>query len=288
VSPRVLRLVRSLAAVAAVVVAVVALTGGVAWLGHRAADTGPGVPEPSRGHDFDLKLTYVGVTPAGPRLFSETHTVPDARQSQLTVAVTALMTDSPTDDDYRNYLLASHTRAHATQRDGTITIDFAKPLVRGPDMSDATADMVLQAIAHTADDAVGSDVPVRFSVAGHRVSSLLGIDASRPVVPVRDASVESAVSIAAPGEDTFAKAAPIVRGRASSEDGRVYWEVFRKDGLVKVAHGRSAPGRCCEFTPFVFPLPTLPRGSPYLLVVGDHEALGDGGTTVDTKEFSVR
>lgn len=279
-----IRAARSLAVIAAVVLAVVALTGGISWLGHRASG-GPGDPRPSPGRNLDLELSYVGLTPAGPRLFTETHAVPGSRDPALTVAIRALLTDSPRDDDYRNYLLRSHLHAKAVERDGTITIDFSAPPQRGSDMSDATVRMVVQALVHTADSAVGSEVPVRFAVAGKPVSSLLGVDTSRSIEPVDDSSVISPVAIDSPGETSLTRGDGAVRGRASTADGRVHWAVY-EDAARPVASGRSEPGRCCELVPFTFRLPDLAPGA-YTLVVGDGPDLTSDSTTVDTKHFGV-
>ena len=279
---------RGLLVTAAVVVAVVALTGGVASFAHRVSDTGPRVPQPKPVRHLDLDLAYVGRTPAGPRLFMETHEVPDTRQPALTVAISALMTDRPRDDDYRNYLLSTRVRAKASEHTGIVTIDFSGTPHRAADVDDAVARIVIQAMVRTADQAVGSAAPVGFTVAGHPVESILGVDTSRPIAPADPATVDSPVSIDTPGDNSFAHPGSAVRGRASTPDGRVYWAVYRIDGLVLAGHGASAAGRCCEFTPFTFKLPDLPRGSPYVLVVGSEPDLGDGGTTKDTKEFSIR
>src|SRR6059058_2493829 len=92
---------RGLLAATAVVAAVVVLTGGVAWFGHRVSTTGTRVPQPGPGRHVDVDLAYVGLTPAGPRLFTERHEVPDVREPVLNVAISALMTERPRDDDYR-------------------------------------------------------------------------------------------------------------------------------------------------------------------------------------------
>ncbi len=278
----------ALPGVAAVVAAVVVLTGGMAWFGHRASTTGTRVPQPGPGRHLDVELAYVGRTPTGPRLFTETHEVPDTRQPALTVAIGALMTERPRDDDYRNYLLSSGVRATASEHRGVVTIDFSGPPHRAADVQDAVARIVLQAMVHTADQAVGAAAPVSFTVAGHPTRRVLGVDTRRPISPASPATIDSPVAVDVPGDNSFVHSGSAVRGRASTPDGRVYWAVYRTDGLVLAGHGQSAAGRCCEFTPFTFSLPTLPRGSPYVLVVGNKPDLGDGGTTTDTKEFSIR
>ncbi len=277
---------QSLLTTAGVVVAVVALTGGVALLGHRATTTGPFTPEPVRS--LELTLAYVGRTPAGPKLFTETHAVPDPQGPALTVAVAALTSDWPHDDDYRNYLLASHTSATASEQDGTIVIDFRTTPRRGPDMDDAIARMALQAVVRTVDDAVGDAVPVRFRIAAvptHPPSSAW--TPASPCAPRRPATVDSPVEIDSPVENGSLASGASVRGRASTADGRVYWAVYRNSGLVLVGKGRSAAGRSGEFTPYSFTLPALAHGQTYVLVVGTGPNLGGGGTVVDTKEFSV-
>lgn len=277
-----------LAATAAVVAAVVVLTGGVAWFGHRVSTTGTRVPQPGPGRHVDVDLAYVGLTPSGPRLFTETHEVPDVHEPALTVAIGALMSERPRDDDYRNYLTATKVRATASEHDGTVAIDFSATPHRTAGLSDAVARMVVQSMVRTADQAIGSAAPVRFTVDGKQAPRVLGVDTSRPVRPADPATIDSPVAIETPDDNSFVHSGSVVRGRASTPDGRVYWAVYRNDGLVLAGHGRSAAGACCTFTPFTFRLPALTRGSPYVLVVGSEPDLGDGGTTVDTKEFSIR
>ena len=275
-------------ATAAVVVAVVVLTGGVAWFGHRVSTTGTRVPQPGPGRHVDVDLAYVGLTPAGPRLFTETHEVPDVRKSVLTIAIGALMTERPRDDDYRNYLTATRVRATASEQDGTIAIDFSATPTRAAGISDTVARTVLQAMVRTADQAVGASAPVRFTVDGKEVEKVLGVDTRRPLRAADPATTDSPVAIETPDDNSFVHSGSVVRGRAATRDGRVYWAVYRSAGLVLAGHGRSVAGPCCTFTPFTFRLPVLSRGSPYVLVVGSDADLGDGGTTVDTKEFSIR
>jgi hypothetical protein len=279
---------RGLPATAAVVVAVVALTGGMAWFGQRVSTPGPRVPQPGPGRHVDVDLAYVGLTPAGPRLFTETHQVPDTQQSDLTVAIGALMTERPRDDDYRNYLLSSTVRAAASEHDGTVTIDFSTAPRRAPGVTNAIARIVLQSMVRTADQAVGTAAPVRFTVGGEETEKVLGVATGRPLRPADPATIDSAVAVETPSDNSFVHSGSVVRGRALTPDGRVYWAVYRNAGLVLAGHGRSDAGPCCTFAPFTFRLPTLTRGSPYVLVVGSEPDLGDGGTTVDTKEFSIR
>jgi hypothetical protein len=273
---------------AAVVAAVVVLTGGMAWYGHRVSTTGTRLPQPGPGRQLDVELAYVGRTPAGPRLFTETHEVPDSREQPLTVAIRSLMTERPHDDDYRNYLLAMRVRATASEHAGLVDVDFSAPPHRAADVTDAVARIVLQAMVRTVDQAVGATVPVRFTVRGHPARRVLGVDTSRPVAPADPATTDSPVAIETPADNSFVHSGSEVLGRSSTPDGRVYWAVYRTDGLVLAGHGRSDAGRCCTPTPFSFRLPTLTRGSPYVLVVGSAPDLGDGGTSVDTKEFSIR
>ena len=274
-------------AAAGVVAAVVALTGGMAWLGHRTTTTAPRPPGPPPTRTVEITLAYVGSTPIGPRLFTEVHTLPAPHEPALKAAVDALMNGSPHDDDYRNYLLASRTTAAVREQDGVVTVSFHRPPARLPDERGATARMVLQAIVRTVDLAVGSDVPVRFEVAGRPTATVLGVDTRDPVRAAPAAEVDSPVQIEAPGEAAFVTSGAVVRGRASTADGRVYWAVYRTSGLVLVGRGRSAAARCCTFTPYSFRLPRLTRGETYLLAVGSGPDLG-GSTVVDTKQFSVR
>ena len=281
---------RGLPGMAAVVAAVVVLTGGMAWYGHRVSTTGTRLPQPGPGRHLDVELAYVGRTPAGPRLFTETHEVPDTRERPLTVAIGALMTDRPRDDDYRNYLLST-AGARQGQRARTASSRSTSPRPRTgpPTSSDAVARIVLQAMVRTVDQAVGAAAPVRLHrrrppgetrpgrrhqpadracrPGHHRLPGL-----HRHPRPTTPSSIPARRCSGVPRPPTAGSTGPSTAPTA--------W--------CSRATGRSAAGRCCELTPFTFHLPNLPRGSPYVLVVGSEPDLGDGGTTVDTKEFSIR
>ncbi|MBV9832027.1 MAG: GerMN domain-containing protein, partial [Marmoricola sp.] len=189
-------------AAAGVVAAVVALTGGMAWLGHRTTSTAPRPPAPTPVRTVEVALAYVGSTPVGPRLFTEVHAFPDPHEPRLETAIEALMNNPPRDADYRNYLLATHTSAQASEHDGTITVTFGRPVPRSG-LAEPIPRMVLQAVVRTVDLAVGSGAPVRFDVAGHHAATVLGVGTSEPVRAAPSGQVDSPVQIES----------PVVRGR---------------------------------------------------------------------------
>lgn len=282
---------RWLPGAAAVAAVVIGLTGGTAWFAQQTEGTGgPTSPRDNvtaPGRDLNLAVTYVGRTAAGQRLFTERHAVPDTTQTALRAAVGSVMTDAPRDHDYRNYLLSMGVTARATEKDGAITIDFSGQPERDSDVDQETAELVLQALVWTADDAATSYAPVRFTVKGKAVDSILGVDTSQPIARASADSVAALVSIDSPSEgarlaDTF-----VVRGQASAPEGNVVWQVRKGDRVVQ--RGFTTASTCCKLAPYSFTVNGLPDGDYTIVVRDTDDSNGEGaGVNEDSKDITVR
>lgn len=277
-------------------VATVAVIGGTAWIAGRDQGgptvAGPTAPIRTGGAAPDSSTTeptgpvavpayYVGRAAAGPRLFSELHSVPAQGRDTVQVAVDEALTRPPNDPDYRPSALEGAS-ANVTVEDGLITLDLSQV----PTGVTTDGEIALQALVWTADAAAGTDAPVRFLQDGEPVDSLLGVDTTAPVARQSSDSVLSPVSIATPGDDARLPTTFDVTGQAATFEGNVVWELKR--GATVVRSGYTTTQEAGVQSPYAFRVSVEP--GDYLLVVHDtDESDGEGvGTTQDTREVSIR
>jgi hypothetical protein len=275
--------------------AVAVVIGGTAWIARETSTTsqatGPSAPRHSTldgpaERNLNVPVLYVGATAAGPRLFTEYHVVPNTTDTPLQAAMTEALTAQPEDLDYRNDLRALGVTARATEDDDAIRLVLNGPLDRPAGMSEETAQMVLQSLVWTADQATTTTKPVRFVVGAKEASQVLGFDTSTPVAPAGADSVMAAVSIDFPVQDAYLPTVFVVRGRAATFEANVVWEL--KQGSHVVKHGFTTATQCCTLSPYSFTVSVDP--GQYTLVVHDtNESNGEGvGTSEDTKDIDVR
>ncbi len=275
--------------------AVVLVIGGTAWVANLTSEDSPAAgPErpgattgadDSPGRDLNVPVTYVGATAAGPRLFTESHEVGDTTDSPLQAAVSEAFGARPEDPDYRNYLRDLGVTAGISKHRDSFHLHLDGPLDRPEGMNEETAQMVLQSLVWTVDQADASDLPIRFLVNGEAASEVLGIDTTQPIAKDSPDSVLSTVSIASPGEDAHLSTTFTVHGQAATFEANVVWELKQGDRVVK--HGFTTAAECCTLSPYSFTV-TAPKGA-YTLVVHDvDESDGEGvGTSQDTKSISL-
>ena len=275
--------------------AVALVIGGTVWIARQTSQTsqatGPSGPRHSVDagpveRDLNVPVLYVGATAAGPRLFTEYHEVHQTIDTPLQAAVNEAFTGQPEDPDYRNYLRTLGVTARATEDDDAIRLVLSGPLDRPAGMSQETAQMVLQSLVWTADQAASSTKPVRFLVGAKAAAQVLGFDTSAPVAPAGADSVMATVSIDYPVQDAELPTVFEVRGRAATFEANVVWEL--KQGGHVVKHGFTTATECCTLSPYSFTVSVDP--GRYTLVVHDtNESNGEGvGTSEDTKDIDVR
>jgi hypothetical protein len=276
--------------------AVALVIGGTVWIaretsqtnqaagpsgpGHRTVDAGPAE------RNLNVPVVYVGATAAGPRLFTEYHEVHQTTDTPLQAAVTEAFTGRPEDPDYRNYLRDLGVTAGVVEDDDQLEVDLSGPLDRPSGMNEETAQMVLESVVWTADQAASTTKPVLFVLDGHPVAHVLGEDTSAPVVQASVDSVMSAVSIDYPAQDAELPTVFEVRGRAATFEANVVWELKQGDRVVQ--HGFTTATQCCTLSPYSFTVSVDP--GHYTLVVHDtNESNGEGvGTSEDTKDITVQ
>ncbi len=283
----------------AAAVATVLVIGGTAWLSRQQPDnTQAAAPNttpkasPTKqatsaaaGRRVTVAVYYVGDTASGPRLFAETHHLPDTDQPEPQVAIEEALSGAPLDPDYVNPLRDQGVAATMTDSGGEVTVDFSEALNRPAGMNDEGAQMALQSLVWTADAAVNGTGPVTFTVAGSPATDVLGVDTSAPVDRASADSVLSTISVSTPIEGAKVPTSFEVTGQAATFEANVVWEL--KQGEKTVRHGFTTAAECCTLSPFRFTVHATP--GDYTLVVHDtEESDGEGvGTSQDTKTITV-
>ena len=280
-------------ATAATIAAIVALSGapGTTDAGPGPADGGSdssGVFDESASYD----VYFVGDTSHGPRLFDEPHTFDDGDR----VGVLQHALDGSADDpDYRSYW-PEGTKVDTVHADGgspeaPVVVDLSGPALtdRPSGVSTAQAQQSVQQVVWTASELAYPQSPVDIRVGGRRVSTLLGVPLTSPVVRGSADDVLAQVQVITPKQgSTWSAPDPItVEGQAAAFEANVQWELRRGDTVVK--RGFTTAEECCTLSPFSFPLPLPPPGT-YTLVVHDEDPSGGEGPAPwqDTKEITVR
>jgi Immunoglobulin-like domain of bacterial spore germination/Sporulation and spore germination len=277
--------------------AVALVIGGTVWISRETSQTNQATGPSGPGHtavdagpadrDLNVPVLYVGATAAGPRLFTEYHEIRGTTDTPLQAAVSEALTGRPEDPDYRNDLRALGVTARATEDDDAILIDLSDQLVRPAGMGEQTAQMVLQSLVWTADQAGSTTKPVRFTVDGQPATQELGLATSAPVAQASPDSVMATVSIDYPVQDAVLPSLFEVRGRAATFEANVVWELKQGDHVVR--HGFTTATQCCTLSPYSFTV-SAPTAGHYTLVVHDtNESNGEGvGTSEDTKDITVQ
>ncbi len=288
----------------AAAVATVMVIGGAAWLAGRQPDTpaaGPGGPvqEPTSqtsaepGRTAQVLVYYLGATAAGPRLFSETHTIEDTTDTDAQVAVQEALGGAPADADYQNHFRELGVTARVVQdQGGPLTVDFSEPVPRPDGMDDDTASMALQSLVWTAGAAVSGSPAVQFTVDGSPArDQVLGLDlgVDGPGNPVERLPADNAlatVSIATPAEGATVPTEFEVTGQAATFEANVVWELKQGDDVVR--EGFTTASECCTLAPYSFTV-SAPPGKYTLHVHDTDMSDGEGvGTSEDTKNITVQ
>ena len=281
----------------AAAVATVTVIGGAAWLAQRqpveqrAAGPGSGTVRTTAAlRTAEVPAYFVGATAAGPRLFTETHRVTGTTASDLQLAVDETLAGRPHDPDYRAAWLYPGTTARATASRQVISIELALPADAGTigvaGDRQAAEQRALQALVWAADSATGTDLPVRFTLAGGSPQQVFRTDLGRPVARASGDSVLSTISVTTPNEGATVPSRFEVTGRAATFEANVVWEL--KQGGRTVQHGFTTAAECCTLAPYTFTVSAAP--GDYTLVVHDvDESDGEGiGTSSDSKRITVQ
>ena len=175
-------------------------------------------------------LYFVGDSPAGPRLYREFQKV-----SGGPIADLAAMTDAngPDDPDYTTVWPRGFFR-NVKVEDDAIEVSLGTWVGPQVEATKAELDLYLQQIVYTVQAATGrDDLPVRFDgsvTQGFVLESNYVIVAS--VVRAPQLETLALMSVSDPVEGLAVHDSFIARGRASSFEGTVHWEIRRGQQVV--------------------------------------------------------
>ncbi|MCX6400547.1 MAG: GerMN domain-containing protein [Propionibacteriales bacterium] len=156
---------------------------------------------------------FIGDTPVGGRLFREFQSVPASTDAAAIVlsALQRLETDAGADDpDYRTAWPAGSFN-DVTVGDDWIRVDLTETAVIGAAGSSASErELGIQQAVHTAEAAVGSNLPVAFERAGAPATQVLGMPVEEQVA--RSTDVAAPVNITDPVEGRLVEGRFTARG----------------------------------------------------------------------------
>jgi hypothetical protein len=218
---------------------------------------------------------FVGDSPSGPRLFREFDEVPSGDPLQ---AALERIQRPPGDPDYRaSWPHGSFETARVA--DGTIDVE-----VGDVDLDLGTDGLVTQQVVYTLQAAVGERLPVRFVQDGEVVRG--------PVDAAPQLDVLNLVSISDPAEGTAyvgRDASFVARGRASSFEATVPWEVRDEAGKVVLSGFATASGWQGRLHPWETSVDVsdLPSGF-YTFVAMTASGAEESLVSTDTRTIIVR
>lgn len=183
----------------------------------------------SRDHRPAYALYYVGETPQGPRLYREFRTGPGPELTPA--AAISLLQSAPDDPDYTSYWSPGQLLGAEVVGD-VIQVDVDPSVTAAAD-GQPLDDLALQQVVYTVQAAAGDVLlPVRFVHDGNPVAEVGGLPTSEPLGSAPQLDVLALASISDPTERRVVDGSFSARGRASSFEGTVPWQLRASDGTV--------------------------------------------------------
>jgi hypothetical protein len=187
---------------------------------------------------------YLHDTGNGIRLYREFHRRP-ATTGVMRDAVTAMLTEKPTDPDYTSLWPAGTTVRGARISGTTAYVDLSAEARQGKAGAEGEA-ASLQQLVHTVTAAAPAVTQVQLLVEGKAVESLWGhVDTRKPVDRQPAAEILGPVWILVPADGQLARG-DIFGGEATVFEATVSWELLQGDKVVKEGFTNAsvgAPGR---------------------------------------------
>jgi hypothetical protein len=278
--------------------AAAAVTTGVAVAVHQSGGPeaqvshGTHAVDRSRDQRPAYALYYVGDTPQGPRLFREFRTGPGPDTTPG--AALDLLQADPDDPDYASYWSPGQLLG-AELVDDVIEVDVDPSLAQlSAGMSVADGELALQQVVYTVQAAAGdAQLPVQFVHDGNPVAEVFGQPTSEPLTSAPQLDVLALASISDPTERRVVVDSFSARGRASSFEGNVPWELRAPDGSVV----RSGTSQTYGWEDHLYPWATGPidvsdlePGDYTFAVMTDDPSGGEegAGPTVDTRTVVIK
>ncbi|MDX6288082.1 MAG: hypothetical protein QOG53_3567 [Frankiales bacterium] len=286
---------------AAVALVAGGVAGGLALAGNDddsahvlppAASSTPTVtPTPSQpavsAKPITVPVYYLGDTGTALRLYREFHSTnaPASNPDKAVVAVDQMLHAKAADPDY-NSLWPENTTVRGVTRAGTVaTVDFSKD-VNGPFQGGTEGGQLsIQQLVHTVTAADTTIKSVLISVEGKPVTSLFGVDVSKPQKRGVSYTVLGAVWILAPTQNAKVNSPVTFSGQATVFEATVSIEVRRGATVVKRTNTMATtggPGRGdWKLTMILVP-------GTYEIRAFEASAKDGSVTNLDTKTFTVR
>ncbi|MBM7509975.1 Gmad2 immunoglobulin-like domain-containing protein [Nocardioides sp. 31GB23] len=235
---------------------------------------------------------YLGDTPRGPRLYREFQAVPGDGFVPLAPAVRAAVEGDPDDPDYRSpWAGTGATLTGATGDAELVTVDLAGDLrLRPVGLDPAEAALAVEQVVRTAQAAVGSAAPVQLLLDGERTDQLLGVPVAEPLAQGEDLDVLALVSISDPAEGQQVEGTFTARGRASSFEATVPWEVRDATGAVVLDGFSTAEGWMERLYPWEARIDVSglePGRYTFVAMTSDPSDGESGGPMTDTRTIVV-
>lgn len=218
-------------------------------------------------------LYFVGDTPAGPRLYREFQRVSGGPVAALEAITNARGAQDP---DYRTeWPEGSFERVEVT---GT-AIDVE--LGEGAPSPSEAGPLGVQQVVYTVQATTGEQLPVQFTDGGQTVDDMLYERAPQ-------IEALALVSISDPVEELHVKDSFVARGRASSFEANVLWEIRQGDAMVKEGFA-TAEGWMDRLYPWETEVDVsdLTPGRYTFVAMTDDPSGGEGTTFTDTRTIIV-
>ena len=142
----------------------------------------------------------------------------------------------------------------------------------------------------TAQAAVGSAAPVQLLLDGQRTDQLLGVPVAEPLAQGEDLDVLALVSISDPAEGEQVEGTFTARGRASSFEATVPWEVRDDTGAVVLDGFSTAEGWMERLYPWEAEVDVSglePGRYTFVALTSDPSDGESGGPMTDTRTIVV-
>ncbi len=215
-----------------------------------SSTTGPtaGPTAGDGGEVTSYPVFYVGDTPRGPRLYSETREAAGARD--LLDALRLLETQ-PQDPDYRSlwpegsFAAASFDGVGADGQLGVVLAD-ASLRDRPKDLTEEEARMAVESVIWTLQGAASTAdpvaAPVQFSFDGNPIDQVYGVPTSEGLAAGSSETVQAQMNIAAPAEGATVSGSFVAEGRNNGFEATMTWTVTDASGTVVLDGFATAEG----------------------------------------------
>ena len=289
-------------AAGATVIATAATIAAVTVLaGQPGTTTGrdPGFADGSRGdgRQVVVPVYYVGDTGRGPRLFRELRRFTDPETDRpagstpgvgrAELAASQAVHGLPLDPDYRSdWPAGTYAGVDASGKIITVNVINSPGFQHRPvGMSPEEANLAVQQVVYTVQDALERRDPVRFELDGKSTDRVLGVPVAGTVTAADPAEVLAQVWITEPTEGALVQSPFQVTGLANAFEANVQWELIREGEVAK--RGFATAKQCCTMAPYSFTVDAPPGN--YTLVVHDTDPSGGEGFPPwqDTKQVTV-